>query len=115
MGVTEYFRIFKHNNKLHIHNAFCAVPDLKPWFISKDDVIDKSNNVCERDPETVNNAFDGNRLFSDIISIYHSRFDEFHELYSTVKPLLTKRDLKIFINKIRELFSDKFIYDYFNR
>ena len=113
MGVMQYFRIFKHNKKLHIHYGFSGYSDLEPWFISKDDVSDTWNYVHELDPETVNNVFnDNNRVFPDIISIYKTRFDDFNELYSTVKRLLTKQDFEIFKNKICELFSDTFVYDY---
>ena len=113
MGIRNYFHLFKHKNKLHIHKGYCCDGVLHSWFISKNDVIDINNRLCDIDPEDVSDhEHEVEEQRTIVYDVYKSNFNDFDELYFMTDALLTKDDLQRFEQLVNEEFYGNFMNDY---
>ena len=113
MGISWYFHLFKHKNKLHIHLGYCCDSVLHPWFISNDDVIDIENELSDIDPKDVYDHEDEVLTQRTIAyDVYKSDFNNFDGLYIKTITLLTKDDLKRFNEFVNKEFYGGYMNDY---
>ena len=96
MGITRYFLIFEHNNKLHVHYGLCCTGKVSPWFISKDDV----NYEYKTEPE---NVTDVDCDLAHCEDIYKSWPEDYFRLMGHLSSILSEKDYKYFKQKYNQL------------
>ena len=98
MGVTEYFRILKVNEKIEIHRAHCCDREYHTFFVSdyvKTDVYD---------------IYDSDQYL--VYSVYKGCFYDLKKLFDRMKNLLCDKDYELLLSRFEVLYCEGFNDDY---
>ena len=102
MGITHLFGLFEYQNKLHIHIGVCCDGELKPFFISKDDVDYEYKN----NPSNVTSSICSGIKLLELYKICH---DDYAEIMDHLQSVLTENDFKYFRQRFNRFHGWNFI------